>query len=319
MLGGTGWVGRHIVDALRARGDHVLVVARHRAPHVPEGMFRAFDLATATPGTIADLLRRTRAGVVINATDGANTNDGWDRPESALARVNVHAVHCLLAGIGLLRRRPRLVQIGTIHEYGPVAPGTLIDETVPPRPSSAYAATKLAGSTAVLEAARSGAVDGLVLRLANVCGPHPSPASFPGKLLRLVLSAGAGAEVTLPLAAASRDFIDVRDVAVASLRAADAGVTGRALNIGSGVAVEIRDFVARFLAVAGLRPGALNEEQLPVPSMGGDWVRTDIRLAEQLLGWRPQIGLEDSLREMWEAARPGSHTEVRPSARRAGR
>ncbi|SEF65376.1 Nucleoside-diphosphate-sugar epimerase [Thermomonospora echinospora] len=300
VLGGTGWVGRFICAALAERGQDPLVVARNRVPHVAGYDFRSIDLVTADVGTLAKVLRTEGVDIVINATDGANTNDGWDRTEAELRRANAEAVHRVLGAMAELPWRSRVVHIGTIHEYGPVGVGTPVAESVTPRPVNAYARTKLAGSVATLEAVREGVVDGVVLRLANVCGPHPSPASFPGKLLSLFREAAAGGRVELSIADARRDFVDVRDVADAAVKAAEASVTGRAVNIGSGMAVEIRDLVAHLAEAAGVPPDAVKETGAPVPSLGGDWIQADIRLAARVLRWRPHIGLAESLRAMWE-------------------
>jgi nucleoside-diphosphate-sugar epimerase len=146
-------------------------------------------------------------------------------------------------------------------------------------------------------------VSGVVLRLVNVCGPHPSPVTFPGKLLaQLRAAVASGGEVALRIAEDRRDFVDVRDVAEASFKAVESPVSGRVINIGSGVAVSMRDVVTLSLAAAGLPTTELKARYEPVPSLGANWVRADIRLAEELLAWRPRISLAQSLRDMWEAA-----------------
>ncbi|WP_285777166.1 NAD(P)-dependent oxidoreductase [Microtetraspora sp. NBRC 13810] len=299
VLGGTGWVGRHVCAAFARHGYKVTVVARHRAPHLAGHAFQPCDLATATPGAIEELLRSERTDVVVNATDAANAADGWDRTEADLTLMNVDSVERLLTAVGRLPWEPRLVQIGTVHEYGPVV--GLIGESVEPRPANAYARTKLQGSEAVLDAARAGSVRGVVLRLANVCGPHPSPASFPGKLLDSLRRAAAGEHVSLTVADAHRDFLDVRDAAEAALLAARATVTGTAINLGSGVAVSMRELVTQFLAVTGLPATAVSVRDAPVPSLGGDWTQVDVEPARRLLGWRPRTDLRRSLQAMWEA------------------
>jgi nucleoside-diphosphate-sugar epimerase len=299
VLGGTGWVGRHVCETFARRGYEVLVVARNPGPRAGRYRFAALDLAVAPPSAIADLLR---VDVVVNATDALNATDGWARTEDELRSFNVGLVRRLIAAITTLPGKPRLVHLGTIFEYGPVPGGTLIDESVPPKPVFSYNRTKLAGSTAVLDAARAGAISAVALRVVNVCGPHPSPATFPGKLLALVREAEAsGNPAELSIADARRDFVDVRDVAEACLKAAESAVTGRAINIGTGEAVALREFVALFLAAAGLPPSTLTERAAPVASLGTDWARADIRLAAGLLHWRPAISLPDSLRAMWES------------------
>ncbi|GAA0930132.1 NAD(P)-dependent oxidoreductase [Nonomuraea longicatena] len=287
VLGGTGWVGRHLCAAFAAQGYEVTVVARHRAAHLSGLPFHACDLAAADAAALAALLREVRADVVVNATDAANAADGWDRTEADLERLNAGAVERLVAAAGTLPWRPRLVQIGTVHELGA---------------SGAYARTKLRGSRAVLDAARAGAVRGVVLRLANVCGPHPSPESFPGKLLASLRRAEAGEHVTVTVADTRRDFLDVRDAAAATVLAARSPVAGTALSLGSGVAVSMRELLEAFMAVAGLPEGSVTVRAAPVRSLGGDGTRVDVSPARELLGWRPRIGLAESLRAMWEAS-----------------
>ena len=71
-----------------------------------------------------------------------------------LAAANVTAVHALLTAMLGARSRARLVHIGSAAEYGPATEGTPVTEQAPPRPASAYGATKLAG-TALTELART--------------------------------------------------------------------------------------------------------------------------------------------------------------------
>ncbi|MFC8870504.1 NAD-dependent epimerase/dehydratase family protein [Streptomyces sp. NPDC057148] len=306
VLGGTGWVGRHVVSAAAARGHHVLVAARHPAQHVRSHAFVSLDLARATEEHLTALLVRHRITAVVNATDAANATDGWDRTDHDLHAMNVTAVHRLVAAMGALPWRSRLVHIGTLHEYGDVPAETLIDESVPPRPAGAYARTKLEGSQAVLDALRAGRVDGLVLRAANVCGPHPSPASFPGKLVGMLRGAlAAGEPMRVLLTPARRDFVDVRDLADAVVRAVTSPATGHVLNIGSGTAVDMRTLVRLFVTAAGHSTDLIEERTRDVPSLGGTWTKADIRLAGRLLDWRPRVRLVDSLAAMWAGETTG--------------
>lgn len=156
----------------------------------------------------------------------------------------------------------------------------------------------------MLDAAGSGAVDGIVVRLANLCGPHPSSASFPGWLLESLRRARAtGSDLTVRVADAQRDYVDVRDAAEALLRAADVGGTGTAFNIGRGEAVPIPELVRMSAEAAGLS-GRLRMRRDRVTALGGDWTRVDPGPAAYALGWRPRISLADSLRDAWRAAGP---------------
>ncbi|MEU7002753.1 NAD(P)-dependent oxidoreductase [Nonomuraea sp. NPDC046570] len=311
VLGGTGWLGRHVCAAFARRGQDVVVVARRPAPHVAGHFFAGLDLTVAAPETIHALLRSRGVSVVVNATDAANATDGWARTEEEMTAANVGLVRNVLAAMRALPWPSRVVHVGTIHEYGQGGDA---------EPASAYVRTKLAGSRAVLAAARSGEVDGVVLRCANMTGPHPSPETFPGKLVRLLLAAVAtGRPMEVAVSDSRRDFVDVRDVAGAVLRAADAALTGRALDIGGGGVVDMRTFVRTFVTAAGYPLGMLREEHREVASLGGEGGKADIRPAAELLHWKPQIGLITSLRDMWETAfAEYSRTDAPDESRTAG-
>nr|WP_042189331.1 NAD(P)-dependent oxidoreductase [Kibdelosporangium sp. MJ126-NF4]CEL18582.1 UDP-glucose 4-epimerase [Kibdelosporangium sp. MJ126-NF4]CTQ98066.1 UDP-glucose 4-epimerase (EC 5.1.3.2) [Kibdelosporangium sp. MJ126-NF4] len=300
VLGGTGWVGRQACAAFTRGGADVVAVARHQPADLPYP-FHRLDLADATPDDITALVSRDQVDVVVNATDAANANDGFHGTPEHLARVNVDAVHTVLDALAAVPWRPRLVHLGTIHEYGPITEGTAVDETARPDPTNVYTRTKLDGSVAVLDAAREGKVNGVVLRITQILGPRPSPATFPGKLLASLRAATLDEPASIRIAHAARDFVDVRDVADAVLLAAGKPLSGKVINIGSGVAVSIRDLVGQFTITAGLPDHAVREDPSPVSSLGADWMLADIRLAERLLGWRPRFTLRDSLRAMWES------------------
>lgn len=296
VLGGTGWVGRHLCAALAERGARIVVVARGKANHLPCHRFLSMDLTAVTCDATAELLHEESADLVLNCTDAANATDGWDRTEAELLRVNVSLVNLVLESVKAQPRPTRLVHIGTMHEYAPVAAGTSIDEYVPCIPESAYARSKLAGSQAVIDAAGTNSVDGLVLRASNICGPFPSRASLPGKLVSL-LSQGT---MRLPIADAYRDWLDVRDLARAAVAAAERpGLTG-VINVGSGRTVSTREFVETFVRAANLPLSMIEDTFGDIDSYGGSWMMTNVQKAAEHLDWRPQHSLYESLRDMWE-------------------
>jgi NDP-hexose 4-ketoreductase len=296
VLGATGGVGQHVCTAFARAGDEVLGIARHRPERPVSHESLPLDLAGVEPAELADLLGRRRVATVVNATGG------WVLTDEAMHRAHVQLVERLVAASALLPVKPRIVHIGTIHEYGPVPAGTLIDERVPPRPVTGYGQTKLAGSEALLSATRTGDARAVVLRAVNVCGPATTPASFLGAVLARLRGVRPGERVPMTIAAANRDYVDVRDLADAVVRAARAPVTGRVVNIGRGVAVSIRELVDLLVAAAGLPPDTIAEQDAAVQSKGGDWTCADSRLANRLLDWRPRTGLAESLRDMWRSA-----------------
>ncbi|MEU5903184.1 NAD-dependent epimerase/dehydratase [Micromonospora sp. NPDC047527] len=291
VLGATGCVGRAVCAAYARRGDRVLAVARTPLPDVGAALL-PLDIAATAPADLARILADEGVDTVVNAAGG------WARAEE-LKRSHVQLVRRLVAALGAMETRPRLVHIGSVHEYGVVAEGTSVSETAELRPDTAYGRVKRAGSGIVLRAAQAGTVDAVVLRAVNVYGPYTTPASFLGALRDRLRRAGPEG-LTVRLAAARRDFVDARDLAEAVVLAGRAPVTGQAINIGRGVAEDVRDLVRILLTTSGIRPEAVSLIEAPVPSNGGPWTRADIRKAQRLLGWTPRIGVRESIEALWE-------------------
>ncbi|PWS39764.1 NAD-dependent epimerase [Streptomyces sp. ZEA17I] len=300
VLGATGCVGRQVCVAFERAGREVLGIARNRGDHPPRDAFTAFDVAGGDPAELAGLLTAAGVDTVVNATGG------WVLTEEAMHESHVLLVERLLGATALMAVRPRVVQLGTIHEYGFADEGVSIDESFVPDPVTPYARTKHAGSAAVLAATAAGEADGVVLRPVNLCGPHTPEASFLGALMARIAAADPREGLELTLADARRDYLDVRDLAAAVLAAAHAPVSGRVINLGRGEAVPMREIVALVVAASGFPADAVRERTAEVQSKGGNWTRADISLAGELLDWRPRIGLRDSLRDMW-AVGPGRH------------
>lgn len=296
VLGATGCVGRHVCAAFAARGHEVVAVARREA-HVPGARrFLALDLAAGTGGELARTLAAAGAGTVVNATLG------WGRTEDEMAHSNVRPVRRLLDALRRMPAPPRLVHLGTIHEYGPLPYGSAVDERAEPHPASLYARSKVTASRMVLDALHAGEVPGTVLRLTNTVGPHPALESFFGALAVRLRRAGPDETLEITIADARRDYVDVRDAADAVVRAADGTGTEPLLNIGRGEAVPIQTLVRALVAASGRAPSAVREHASGVRSRSGgsDWIQVDTARARRTLGWRPRYTVDQSMRAMWE-------------------
>jgi len=294
VLGATGSIGRQVASAFETSGYRVLAVARRRPPAAAGRTCTALDLTAAPAARIAEVLAAAGARIVVNATGG------WLASAEENRQAHTRLVGHLLDAARLLPAPPRFVQIGSIHEYGPVPEGTDIDEARPPRPRTPYGRSKLAGSNAVLQASRAGHVQGVVLRAVNVYGPGAAAGSFLGSVVRRLRAREPGGRLRLEVNGDRRDYVDVRDLADAVVRAAESPLAGRSVNIGRGEALGMRRLLTLLVAEAGLDAGVLELTDQPVASHGAGWTRADIRLADRLLAWRPKTSVGQSLRDMWQ-------------------
>ncbi len=100
VLGGTGFVGRHVVAKLSAAGHDVTVLTRSRERGRPLFLLPTVRVLEGDPYDAATLLRRTRnADVAINlvGTLHARRRDTFDRVHVALPRMLVDA--CRQGGV----------------------------------------------------------------------------------------------------------------------------------------------------------------------------------------------------------------------------
>ncbi|MFC8623402.1 NAD-dependent epimerase/dehydratase family protein [Streptomyces anulatus] len=326
VLGGGGFLGRHIGSVFRQAGARTLSVSRSAAASATVRA-AALDLSTAPPERLAELLAAERADVVVNAVGRV-----WGASDAEMEDANARLVRRLAACLTAMERPPRLIQLGSIHEYGPGTPGTALAEDGEARPDTAYGRTKLLGTHTVLDTVRDHPhVEGVVLRVANALGPgaprgslfgsiahrlaegarpqipaRPTVAPGPGTGGDEGLPESATVVLTLPALRVCRDFVDVRDVADAVLAAATATapeVSGRIVNIGSGRPVLVRQLVERLVALSGL-PVRIDPAGESGGAGGGAalWQQLDISLAHKLLDWSPRRDPDESLCALLAAA-----------------
>lgn len=297
VLGGSGFVGSHVIARARRAGLPVLSAAR--AAGSSQEPWPPLDLAAAPAAALERALRAAAPDVVVNCA-GATAGE-----PAKLVASNVTAVARLLCAMARAVPRSRLVHIGSAAEYGLVPQGTPVPESAPPQPVGPYGLTKLGGTDLIRAAVADGA-DAAVLRVFNLIGPGAPVTTLPGRLVRDLRAAlVTGQQVATGPLADFRDFVDVRDVADAVLAAAMArGPVPVILNVGGGRATQLRELAAALAAMSG---GARVVEQQgdgkgSPRSAVVPWQQADITCAARVLGWRPATSLPASLRDMWNAA-----------------
>ncbi|WP_327288877.1 NAD-dependent epimerase/dehydratase family protein [Streptomyces sp. NBC_01198] len=297
LLGADGFLGRHVAERLLA-DPAVQLTALGRSDDADV----RFDLSSGAPGVLARFLDAVHPGVIVNC---AGTTRGAARE---LTRQNTVAVATVCEAMRRSSTTARLVQLGCGSEYGPSPVGSSTGEDAPPRPGGPYGVSKLAATELVL----GSGLDAVVLRVFSPVGPGTPTGAPMGRVaeaLRRAMQNG-DAELRLGGLGVQRDFIDARDVARA-VHAASLSAAQGVVNIGSGRAVRMRDMAAALAHVAGYE-GAVREldeapasggaTMPPYPDGCGLWQQADVRTARDRLGWRPRIGLEESLADVWMEA-----------------
>jgi GDP-4-dehydro-6-deoxy-D-mannose reductase len=281
VTGASGFVGRRLTAALRESGWRVRTSDRH-APADLLG-----DLLTVP-------LKGLRVDVVFHLAGFANPSASVERPDEAFAgNAATTARICREVDAG------RIVVASSCQVYGLLRGKAVETQAVLPR--TPYAASKLCSEALALASGR----DVVVLRPFNHTGPGQSDAYVCPWIARQIARAEAGLGprvIELGATAPRLDFFDVRDMVRAYLAAASLARPGQVYNVATGSPVSIGEIVAILRRNARV-PLRLRSKSGEPRTMSGD--ASKFRAAT---GWRPEIPLERTLRDLLEHERESIRT-----------
>lgn len=185
--------------------------------------------------------------------------------------------------------------------YGKVAPENLpIDEDTPFNPTNPYSVSKIAQDYLGLQYCNSYGLDIIRVRPFNHIGPRQALSFALSDFAKRIVDIENG--VTLPVLkvgnlTAKRDFTDVRDMVRAYVLLMEKGAKGDVYNIGSGVSHTLQEMVDIMQAKAKI-PFTLEEDpSLMRPSDTPELVCDNTKM-KKLTDWRPQIPLEQTLKDI---------------------
>lgn len=304
VLGGKGFIGSHLVDALVHAGHGV----------------RVLDLPSATPLSDAAVVKQ------VEWIDGDSTSDTDMQRAIAGCDVIYHLVSTTLPKssnadpiydiqsnvVGTLRLLNHAVALGvkkvvfvssggTVYGIPQVVP---VPETHPTDPISSYGIGKLAIEKYLHLYFDLHKLDYTILRVSNPYGERQrtrasqgAVAIFLGKILRgeTVDIWGDGSTV--------RDYVYIGDVTAALMQAGQHQGTERIFNIGAGVGLTLNEVLAAIEAATGL-----TSKRNYAPARGFDVPRSVLSVdrAKAHLGWQPQTSFAEGLARTvaWLRANP---------------
>jgi nucleoside-diphosphate-sugar epimerase len=169
VTGGTGFVGRHLIDALLRRGDQVTALVRTPAKAAGLGE-RGVRLVAGDLADTASLTEAARGQDVVYHVAGLTAG----RSEAEFHSVNQEGTARLVAAAARVSTA-RVVLVSSMAAAGPAARGARHTGAEPAQPVTAYGRSKLAGE----ETVKAGPLPWTIVRPPAVYGP------FDTELLRL--------------------------------------------------------------------------------------------------------------------------------------
>ncbi|XZE44888.1 SDR family oxidoreductase [Pirellulaceae bacterium SH467] len=297
VTGGAGFIGSHIVHGLVDAGHSVRVLDNLGTGSL-KNLEAVSDRVEFVKGSVTDPIAAQEAlsGIerVFHQAALASVPLSLEKPldtHDACATGTLNMLHWSVKA-----KVKRFVYAASSSAYGD-QPTSSKRETDLPMPLSPYAVAKLTGEYYCQAYYHSFGLETVGIRYFNVYGPRQDPNSPYSAVIPLFVSRILQGQPALIYGDGlqSRDFTYVANVVHGNLLAAERpNIGGRVINVADGrqtTLLQLLDFLGEMLRC---RPKI---EFMP-PRIGD--VReslADITLARRLLGYEPQIGLEEGLRK----------------------
>jgi UDP-glucose 4-epimerase len=310
VTGAAGFIGSHLVDRLLSEGEEVLGVdnlssgalanlSDARSTRVGKFSFQRVDV---TSNALADLIARTKPEVIFHLAAQVDVRKSVADPIQD-AMVNLIGTLNVLQSAAKSGAQKVVFTSSGGCIYGEPDPSRLPvteDQLYMPEamPESPYGVSKKVAIDYLRYFKAVQGLDYTALALANVYGPRQEPASevglegqvvaiFSRKMLsgRPCTIYGDGSQ--------TRDFVYVDDVVSAFVAARDKG-SGEVINVGSGEEITVNELYSKLAALTSTRfepvYGAARSGELQRIVI--DWTK-----ASEVLGWSPQISIDDGLKQ----------------------
>lgn len=293
VLGGNGFIGSHLVDALLADGHRVRVFDRQ-----PDRFREALTGVDYRFGSISDVadVAEALAGidVVFHLVSTSVPSTSNLDPVADIQGNLVAAIQLLDQMKGLdIRRIVYLSSGGTVYGNPTMSP---VPETHPLKPICSYGVVKVAIENYLFMYQDLYGIEPLVLRPSNPVGPRQGHTDVQGVIPTFLRRLHDGDPIRVwGDGTVVRDYVDVTELASLCVLAGKSGAVG-VFNAGSGVGTSIREVLSIIESVTGRQP---NVHYQPGRSFDVQKIVLDSELARRTFAWSPVLTLDESVRRLW--------------------
>lgn len=307
ITGAGGFVGTHLIHALKAAGNVEIFAAVYKATsditslipedHIIAGDLTDFDYATKLVGISSpDVIYHLAALSVVHSSA---------KQATAVMNGNTNISYNILEAVRLGAPKARFIAISSGNVYGAVQDTTYpINESTPIRPLNPYAVSKVSQEMLALQYFLAYGLDVIILRPFNHTGVGQTSDFVIPRLAEQFVRIEKGSTPVVEVGNTStiRDFTDVRDMVGAYILAAEKGLSGEIYNIGTGIGhtiAEILDILQSLSSAKALikvKQDFVRSSDVPVLVADASKFRT-------ISGWEPKITLSKTISDILESYR----------------
>lgn len=295
ILGGRGFLGRHVGRALSSEGHEVWSVDRE-SESITDPLPWVHGEVRCAYVDIGRWLEKTgHPDCVVHLASSTVPSTASESPICDVNSNLIGTLH-LLDGLRDLSVKPRVLFASSGGAVYGRPQATPIVETHPTVPLGAYGVTKLATEHYFrVEEALNG-LPVRILRLSNPYGEWQQPRGIQGVVSAFAFKAlhrqpvdvwGDGSVI--------RDFLYAEDVGRAFAAAATHEGGARVFNIGSGEGISVNEVLEALERVLGHE---IKRHNLPGRPFDPPVNILDISLAGKELSWKPEVSFDDGLHRL---------------------
>lgn len=304
ITGASGFVGSHLIEYLQSLGGHE-IFGTYRS-HQPEKKAEAVQFLKVdlqNKDEVLTTFRNIMPEWVFHLAAQAHVGESFKNPLETITNNISGELNVLEALKDLNLQNTRVLIVSTAEVYGMVRPEDLpMHENTPHRPANPYAVSKIAQDYLAFQYSLSHNLDIIRVRPFNHIGPRQSNkfvvAQFASQIAEIekekrepVLRVGN--------MEAKRDFTDVRDIVRGYHLLMQKGEKSEVYNLGSGVSYSI-DEILRILFSFSDRSIRTEPDDSLLRPIDTPEIRADITKITDKTGWKPEIPLEQTLKDTLE-------------------
>jgi UDP-glucose 4-epimerase len=301
VIGGSGFIGKHLTKQLIASGREVHVVGRKEsgASALPEGCrYISGDYGNAH--ALREIL--SPECEVIDLAYSTVPKTSFEDPLYDLTSNLPSSVTLLQEASRIGVRRVVLVSSGGTV-YGPVE-SLPITENHPTRPISPYGITKLAVDRYAMMYHRNEGLPVIVVRPGNAYGEDQRTGTGQGFLAAAIDAIRSERDIEIYGEQGTiRDYVHVSDVASGILCALEKGHDGKIYNIGTGIGASNLEIVSMLRELAEADGFTVRARILPARRFDVEANVLDSSRLQTDADWMPKLSLKEGVRRMWNAAK----------------
>ncbi len=303
ITGGSGFVGSWLERTILESIPHAEVVATSLL-----GGGGKIPLDVTKKSDVEAIIQRLRPSSVVHLAAFSSLAEAALDPQRSY-EVNLFGTLHVAQAVRKYVPHARLIFVSSSEVYGRTFNSQRgpLDECALLEPVNTYAATKAAADLLIGQVAADGLL-AVRFRPFNHTGPEQSDRFVIPSFARQIVAAERGEQppvIKVGNLESVRDFLDVRDVVQAYISAIKCDPPlppGTILNLASGVPQRIETLLASLLSIAKIelqiQPDPLRLRQSDIPVAVGN-----SNLAQNMLGWSPQIPIQKTLQDVLDHAR----------------